>query len=106
MVACQQLGAGIAYDVPRTHSFGSNPNISIAMSNAVCIGPEGRLQNCGGRFGSRVDSSCTHNNDVGLVCIDASKCILRMYVFVLKLLAGTLQHSYVVKHYSFTVVIH
>ena len=74
VVACQQLGAGIAYDIPYDHSFGGNSNISVAASNLVCLGPEGRLQNCGGRFGSAVDSRCTtHTRDAGLVCIDGSK---------------------------------
>ena len=76
VVACQQLGAGIAYDIPYDHPFGSNLNISIAMSNAVCNGWEDRLQNCGGRFGSRVHSSCNHSRDAGLVCIDASEFLL------------------------------
>lgn len=77
VVACQQLGAGIAYDIPYEHSFGPNYNISIAMSNALCNGWEDRLQNCNGRFGSNVDTRCDdHSRDAGLVCIDASKCIV------------------------------
>jgi len=69
-VVCRQLGF---YGASETFSFAHYPMASnttpIALSYVFCDGTEAQFSDCFGVLEPWSTTYCTHENDVGLVCI-------------------------------------
>jgi len=69
---CNSLGFGPPQSVVSGALYGDSTDIPILVSSLVCQGTQDHFTQC--KIRNR-PSSCTHDNDVGIICSRESVCI-------------------------------
>ena len=73
-VICNQLGFNGARRV-RTAYYGEGSGGIVAFRNRGCDGGESNILNCDLQLVSIYNTSCSHNEDVGIECLSKYICI-------------------------------
>jgi len=77
IVVCRQLGfLGARETFSFTHYPMASSNTPIALSSVLCDGTEAQLGDCYGVLDSWSTASCSHADDVGVVCVGKATILL------------------------------
>ena len=83
-VVCRQLGFGSSGRITRSYRYYGQLSTSIWLDSVTCTGNESTLASCG-HLGVGITRSCSHREDVAVICRGAgleSTVIIQSWLFL------------------------